>query len=431
MATPIKMPKLGMTMAEGTVVEWPIAIGAHVDKGQIVMIIESEKAEVEIEATAAGFFRHVYVEVEETVPCGTLLAALTDTADEPFNAASFRAEHDTPEVRATPAPTAARSKPAAAAAPAADERRGRKAVAPAARALAKKLGVDVEPISGSGPGGRVTKADVEAWAAAREALVEVAPGVRLEVPSSGDGDPVLLLPGFGTDASAFARQVSVLDQLYCARGVNPRGVGLSDAPDTDRYDPSVLAADAAALAVEKPAHVLGASMGAAVAIELALAFPQRVRSLTLITPAVQVGGRLETVIDAWCRLAAEAGAATLAMTLLPWMFTGGMLADRRARDRMHRGLEAIVTRIAPAVLERQAAGLRAWSGSRLEDLARITAPTLVLVGADDILTPGGERVAELISGAKCIVIENAGHALALEAPDAVNKAIVAHLAACD
>ena len=56
------MPKLGLTMQEGTVIEWPIAIGVRVEKGEVVLIIESEKAEIEIEATESGVFRHVYGE---------------------------------------------------------------------------------------------------------------------------------------------------------------------------------------------------------------------------------------------------------------------------------------------------------------------------------------------------------------------------------
>ena len=75
MPSSIVMPKLGMTMQEGTVIDWPIAIGSRVEKGEIVLIIESEKAEVEVEATEAGFFRHTYVNAEEAVPCGTLLCA--------------------------------------------------------------------------------------------------------------------------------------------------------------------------------------------------------------------------------------------------------------------------------------------------------------------------------------------------------------------
>src|SRR5205085_8643084 len=81
-------------------------------KGEVVVLIESEKAEAEVEATQSGVLRHVYVPVGETVPCGTLLAAITDSADEPFDAESFRRENDHPEksaaaaARATSTPNA-------------------------------------------------------------------------------------------------------------------------------------------------------------------------------------------------------------------------------------------------------------------------------------------------------------------------------------
>ena len=65
------MPKLGMTMEEGIVIDWPLAVGGAVEKGDIVLVIESEKAEVEIEAPASGVLRHVYIEAGETVSCGT------------------------------------------------------------------------------------------------------------------------------------------------------------------------------------------------------------------------------------------------------------------------------------------------------------------------------------------------------------------------
>jgi pyruvate/2-oxoglutarate dehydrogenase complex dihydrolipoamide acyltransferase (E2) component len=67
------MPKLGMTMEEGRVVAWPLPLGARVEKGRTVLVIDSEKTEAEVEATASGFLRHLYVTVDETVPCGTLL----------------------------------------------------------------------------------------------------------------------------------------------------------------------------------------------------------------------------------------------------------------------------------------------------------------------------------------------------------------------
>ena len=114
MPTPVVMPKLGMTMQEGTVIEWPIALGNPVEKGEIVLIIESEKAEVEVEATDSGFFRHIYVDPDEVVPCGTVLAALTESPDEAFDPEAFRASQAGPAPR--PAPAAAVPTPASASA---------------------------------------------------------------------------------------------------------------------------------------------------------------------------------------------------------------------------------------------------------------------------------------------------------------------------
>jgi pimeloyl-ACP methyl ester carboxylesterase len=428
MATAIAMPRLGMTMEEGKVVEWPLALGERVEKGQVVLVIESEKAEVEIEATAAGFFRHIYVEVGEVVPCATLLGALSDTPDEPFDAEAFARAHagpaEAPRSKATPTAAAA---PTTAGAGEGAGRERRAPVAPAARALARKLGLDPGRVPGSGPGGRVTKADVEAFSAAREALVEVAPGVSLEVPAQGAGDPVLLLPGFGTDVSVFARQVPELAATHRVLGVNPRGVGLSDAPEQACYDVAQAAADAAAVS-DGRAHVIGASLGCAVAIELALTRPERVRSLSLITPFVTASPRLLAVIDGWCQLAAGVAPAELAQVLLPWFFSSGYLADEAVRERTLRGLSATAARVPAETLARSAAGLRAWSGTRGDALTLIAAPTLVVAAGGDLLTPDAETIAGAIAGARLHAVPEAGHAVALEAPGPVNRAILAHLA---
>lgn len=426
MATPIAMPKLGMSMQEGRVVAWPLPLGAAVARGQIVLVIESEKAEVEIEATASGFLRHLYVAVDATVPCGTLLGAITETPDEAFDAESFHAANDHPEApRAASAPgTATPATPAAATRAAAG---ARKPIAPAARARARELGVDLARVPGSGPGGRVTREDVDAWAARRERCIEVAPGVALEVPATGHGDPVVLLPGFGTDVAAFARQVPALESSFRVLGVNPRGVAGSDAPPAASYEVARMAEDAACV-FEGRAHLVGASLGAAVALELALAHPERVRSLVLVTPFVAASPRLIAVLDAWCRLAAEASPETLASALVPWFFGTATLADERVRGRNARGLAEIVARVPAATLLRQAAGLLAWSGTRGADLGAISLPTLVVAGTDDLLAPDAAAVARAIPGAAFLLVPGAGHAVALESHEAVNDAILAHLA---
>ncbi len=429
MATAIAMPKLGMTMEEGRVVEWPVPIGEHIVRGQLILIIESEKAEVEIEATGNGTLRHIFVEPEQTVPCGTLLAVLTDESDEPFDPQAFKARYeaelDGPPASPGPKParhTRTRSDAPRAPSPAA----GKYPVTPAARKLAKSLGLDPSDLSGSGPGGRVTREDVESYAERRRNLVDVAPGVALDVPATGAGDPLLLLPGFGTDVSAFARQIPPLAEKFSVRGVNPRGISLSDAPESELYEIATLAADVAAL-IDEPAHIVGTSLGTAIAIELALTYPEKVRSLSLIAPLVTVSGRLAAVSEAWCKLATMVSADDLAAALLPWWFSEATLSEPAARNRIARGLAATLARAQPEALIRTRAGMLAWSGTREADLARIEAPTLVVVAGDDLLTPDGSTVAAAIPKASSTMIEGAGHAVAIEAADAVNEALLRHL----
>ena len=429
MATAVGMPKLGITMEEGTVVAWHVELHGRVERGDLLLVIESEKAEVEIEATASGVLRHIYVDPQTTVPCGTLLAAIVDSLDEAFDVEAFRQTHDlAPAVEpARVLPPAAQMAPVDRPARAAGDR---VPIAPAARKRARDLGIDARKVPGTGPGGRVTRQDVDAYAQAREALVEVADGVALEVLRAGEeeGDVVLLLPGFGTDVSAFTRQIPALAGTHRVMALNPRGVGLSDAPEQEVYSVAQAADDAAAV-LAGPAHVVGTSLGAAGAMELALAHPAVVRSLTLIAPFAEANGRLLAVADAWAQIAAESGPELLARALLPWLFSAPYLEDETARARTVRGLAATLARVAPATLPRVAAGMRDWSGTRSGALAKLAVPTLVLAAGDDLLTPDAAAVAAAIPDARLVSIPGAGHALGLEAPDAVNAALFEHLAA--
>jgi pimeloyl-ACP methyl ester carboxylesterase len=423
----IAMPRLGMTMQEGSVVEWRVRPGDRVARGQIVLVIESEKTEIEIESTAAGVVRHVYVEPGATVPCGTLLAALTEAPDEPFDAAAFRAAAERDVARPAPAKPATQAPDrAGVAAPGATATRGAP-VTPAARRRAKELGIDPARVAGSGPGGRVTEEDVMAWAERARSRVAVRDGVELDVPTQGSGATVLLLPGFGTDVSAFARQIPALAARFRVRGVNPRGVALSDAPESEAYAVAEAAADVAALCGPEGAHVVGASLGAAIALELALAHPESVRSLVLVTPFARAGGRLLAVLDAWCRLASESSPEALAAAIVPWLFSATYLEDDARRARAVRGLAELAPRVPAPTLRRAAAGLRAWSGTRERELERVKAPTLVIAAGDDLLTPHADRIAAAIGGARLVSIPNAGHAVSLESPDAVTQAVLAHL----
>lgn len=418
--TPIYMPKLGMSMEEGRVVAWPLEIGAHVAKGDIVLIIESEKAEVEIEATASGYFRHVYVEVDETVTCGTLLAALTESMDESFDALAYVSEQNIPPAREERSKTSAVEERATFSSP-------RKIVAtPAARSLAKRLNFDLQLVNGTGPGGRITKEDVANSADQNLLLKKDSTEVSLEVLVEGEGPSLVILPGFGSDASSFSMQSARLVDQFKIHVVHSRGIRQSLAPGLDPIFVETLAEDAGN-AVTGPVHVVGASLGAAVAIDWAIKEPDRIKSLTLITPFVYMNGRLSSVLRSWASMAADVSADLLSASLLPWLFSAKFLEDREQYDRMQRGLAQMVACADGAVLKRYVEGVSAWSGTREADLGKIISPTLILAGAEDLLTPDAKSIAALVPNAKFESIPEAGHALCMEAPDVVASAIRSHI----
>jgi len=411
-------------MREGSVVAWRVQPLERVEKGQVILVIESEKAEAEIEAPASGVIRHIYVEPGETVPCETLLAVATASLDEAFDAEVYA--RDRPAPAAKPAPVIRASSPST---PVLGPRGGRP-VTPAARKRAQERGVELTLVPGSGPRGRVTREDVDMFIDALDARVTVAEGVSLEVVSQGEGTPVVLLAGFGSDASAFARQLPVLAELYRALAINPRGVGLSDAPLEESYEVATHAGDAGKV-LGSAGHVVGASLGAAAALDLALSQPERVRSLTLITPFVSASARLKLVIGAWCGIAAAAAPEVLAQTLLPWLFSEDFLADPVRRKRALAGFAQGAGKIPASTLTSQAQSLRSWEGKRVKDLARLAVPTLVLAAGMDLLTTNAVEIASAIPGAKLTVVQGAGHALTLEAPSEVNAALLEHLQAVD
>jgi len=159
MATVVTMPKLGFDMAEGTLVRWVRGIGETVQKGEVLAEIETDKATVEVEAVESGVVRKHLVQEGVAVPIGTPIAII-GTADEPIDdvavptpAASGPAV--APE-RASSAPPSPRPVEAAGALPS-----GLRA-SPLARRMASEASLDLRAVTGSGPGGRVTKTDVAA-----------------------------------------------------------------------------------------------------------------------------------------------------------------------------------------------------------------------------------------------------------------------------
>ena len=156
MPVEIVMPKLGLTMTEGLIVEWRKKEGDPVKKGDILFVLETEKVTYEVEAPEDGTIGKILVKEQETVPVGAIVAYLLKPGESA--AAITAAPAAAPRAEAaSPAPAAASAAAAAPAAPAG----GRVKASPLAKKVAREYGIDLAAVAGTGPGGRVLRQDVE------------------------------------------------------------------------------------------------------------------------------------------------------------------------------------------------------------------------------------------------------------------------------
>ncbi|GHC86156.1 pyruvate dehydrogenase complex dihydrolipoamide acetyltransferase [Novosphingobium pokkalii] len=176
----IKMPALSPTMEEGTLARWLVKVGDKVSSGDIMAEIETDKATMEFEAVDEGTIVSIDVaEGSEGVKVGTVIATIAgedEDASAPAPAAPAAAPAKAAEAAPAPAASAPAPAPVAAAAPAA---KGDRVIAtPLAKRIAAEKGIDLATVKGSGPNGRVTKADVlgaKPGAAAPAAAAAAAP----------------------------------------------------------------------------------------------------------------------------------------------------------------------------------------------------------------------------------------------------------------
>ncbi|MDA2809405.1 dihydrolipoamide acetyltransferase family protein [Nocardiopsis sp. RSe5-2] len=161
----IYMPRLSDTMEEGVISSWAKNVGDKVASGDVLVEIETDKAVMEYEAYEDGYLVKQFVSAGDTVPIGAVIGFIGETPDaeapEPGGAPAAPAE----EEAAAPAEEKAAEPAAAPAAeaPSADgEGPARPRTSPLARRLAKEYGLDIDAIEGTGPKGRIVRADVEA-----------------------------------------------------------------------------------------------------------------------------------------------------------------------------------------------------------------------------------------------------------------------------
>jgi pyruvate dehydrogenase E2 component (dihydrolipoamide acetyltransferase) len=166
-----KLPDLGEGLTEGEIARWLVAEGQDVGEDDPLVEIQTDKTTVEIPSPAAGTVARILVQEGETVPVGTVLVVIGDDG-----AAAAPSQEPRGDDALAPRPQAEAQAPVPAA--------GRVRATPLVRSLARELGVDLESLTGSGPGGRVTEDDVRGAAgdaaapAAAEGRREPLRGVR-------------------------------------------------------------------------------------------------------------------------------------------------------------------------------------------------------------------------------------------------------------
>ena len=159
----IFMPALSSTMTEGKIVDWVKSPGDKVEKGETVVVVESDKADMDVESFHEGYLATILVEAGQEAAVGSAIALLAETEaeiEEAQQQSSSRQEDTAPPAPAETPQEAPEPEPAAASAPSGGN--GRTIVSPRARKLAKELGVDLKSLQGSGPHGRIVAEDVQA-----------------------------------------------------------------------------------------------------------------------------------------------------------------------------------------------------------------------------------------------------------------------------
>lgn len=249
-------------------------------------------------------------------------------------------------------------------------------------------------------------------------------GVRLWFEERGEGEPIVLIPGLGLTAAAWAEVGAELESGHRLCIAEPRGSGRSDGPD-EPYSGTVLADDLAAVldaAEMDSSHVVGMSMGGMIAQEFGLRHPGRARSLTLVSTYAAADGWSRRVFEVRRTVLERIGLVEhFRMALLfiysPWTFEG---MQERILDTERSLAESPPDRTAYL---RQLEFILGFDAR--DRLGRIRSPALVVSGEWDLLTPAyhGREIAERIPGARFVQVPEASHALIWEQPATVAELV--------
>ena len=261
-------------------------------------------------------------------------------------------------------------------------------------------------------------------------FVHATDGTRIhyEVTGKSGATPVLMIQGLGASKNAWNLQRIAMATRFRIISFDNRGAGRSDKP-TEPFTLEQMADDALAVldaAGIETAHVVGASMGGVISQIVAVKYPHRVRSLTLVCTACRNHPWRQELLQSWAKTAADKGMIEVGKEAAQWVMSPrsfrrlvpaftwmGPLAALRPRHSFVSQIDAILNTREDLV----------------DQLSTITAPTMVIVGNQDILTPRGdsEEIAERIPNAELVIISGAAHGLMMEHSSTFNRILIEFL----
>lgn len=409
MADAILVPQVGQDLTEAKIVELHVKLGDTVKKGDLVAVVESEKASFDVEAFSSGVVIDLPFKAGDVAPVLEPLMLL----GQPGEVVGGRA----PEAAAAPVAVPAPAQPA----PLAVAASGTLRASPVARRMAQARELDLGRIAGTGPAGAVVLRDVDAVAVPVAARAEGAGEGPLELRTlqAGQGSPIVFLHGFGADLSSWRPMVGQLPLGLPMMALDLPGHGASAGHDAADFAGLVEAVGQTLRGLHGGVHLVGHSLGAALAAALTARGDLDIRSLTLLAPA----GLGASVDGAFVEgfLAARTEAA-----LAAWMRR--LVADPAslAPVLVRATLEA---RKAPGLVEAQARVARGvFEGSTqlfsvAQALGRYGGPCTVVVGREDTIVSSRETEAQVPPNVALHRLPGVGHLPQVEAADLVRTLI--------
>ncbi|MEO9779732.1 MAG: acetoin dehydrogenase dihydrolipoyllysine-residue acetyltransferase subunit [Sedimentitalea sp.] len=427
MATEVIMPKVDMDMETGKISAWHVAEGEAVAKGAALFDIETDKAAMEVEAPATGTLRHVIAKIDDVIavgrPLGWIYAEGEEVPEEPPVTVQAKAPTASPPQN----PTAPAGNPAPLSETVADIKTTDTIRAtPAARKLAREQRLDLSTVTGTGPRSRIQRDDIEG----HNATLTQQPSAGwqpeagpLAVSRTGTGTdaPVVLIHGFSGDAMGWRP----LEQALLGAGREFIRIELPSHGKSPRRHVSDFA-KLARMVVQafddlghESAHVVGHSLGGAVASALTDIRSRRVATLGLIAPA-GLGAEIEG--DVLLGLAR----ATRTASLAPWLKRLAATDDAISEDFARAAMNA---RSDPELRAAQLdlANILFPDGTQSFDirpaLSRIEVPVSVIWGRADRILPWRQAL-QLPGHAALHLLPDVGHIPHIEQPETVAKLLI-------